>query len=729
MKLGLPFFEKKLPFSYFLVLVLRNEKANAVVFEELNGKIKIIGEGVEYFTDPIDEASIEQMLDVLDKAISTAETLLPQSVQTEKTIFGLKEAWVEENKIKKEYLAKLKKISEELSLTPIGFLVISQAISHFLQKEEGAPVSAILVELSQKLATVSLIRAGRIIETISSDIKENAPATVDTLLKHLESSEILPSRIIIFDGEEDLSQEFIAYRWSKTLPFLHLPQITNLPLSFDAKAVLFGAAAQMGFEVLEKEEKKEIKEEQQKEEQPEKDVSFSLDNFGFAKDVDVTKTPSLKRPKTQSIQEEPSQPKVLKMDTLSIFAKSILSFASHLIKSVGLRVKLKMSFPFSFVTGSKKIVLLIAISAIIIGFIFYYLFGTRATVVLSIKPKIVEKQENVIFSTGAPTTATNVIPVEPVSVSEEGTISTLATGKQEVGDKAKGIVTIFNSLSQAKTLAKDSVIKAPNGLQFLLEKDITIKGVATHSADETVPPSKAEVSVIAAQISKESNLPSGTKFSVSSFDITEIVAKNDNPFAGGTKKEVTVVSKNDLAKLENELAKSLESKSRDAFGKKLSKNRSLLPILATTLSNKKQDKALGQQADNVTLKATVSYEGLSYQKDDILTLASSLLKNKTPQDKTINYNKIKVDIKDIKKKNDKEFLANLNIKGLLQPKIEAITLAKKISGKSLKNAKEELLVIPQVSNVNISLSPQIPFLPKILPRIDKNINITINLNG
>ena len=61
----------------------------------------------------------------------------------------------------------------------------------------------------------------------------------------------MPARIVVFDGAEDQSQEFINHRWSKSLPFLHLPQVTTLPSEFDAKAVLFGAATQMGFEVLE----------------------------------------------------------------------------------------------------------------------------------------------------------------------------------------------------------------------------------------------------------------------------------------------------------------------------------------------------------------------------------------------------------------------------------------------------------------------------------------------
>jgi len=162
--MNLPFFKnfnKKIVPLYFLVLVLRDEKAEAVIFEEIESRIKIVGLKEEHFSTSIDEISQEELLEKLDKAISVAESSLPENIQTQKTIFGVKESWTDNDQIKKEYLGKLKKTSEELGLIPIGFLVISQAISHLLQKEEGVPVSAILAEINKKNVTVTLLRAGK----------------------------------------------------------------------------------------------------------------------------------------------------------------------------------------------------------------------------------------------------------------------------------------------------------------------------------------------------------------------------------------------------------------------------------------------------------------------------------------------------------------------------------------------------------------------------------------
>src|ERR1035437_6980201 len=247
----LPFLEKKEKPECFPALVLRNEKVTSIIFEKIGTTIKYISHGEEEFKNTVEDAETEEFLEVLDKTITQAESALPENIETHKTIFGLKESWIEDNKIKKEYLEKLKKASGELSLDPIGFLVFAESIINLVQKDEGAPVTAILTDIGSKFITVSLVKSGRIIETKSSEIHENAPYTVDTLLKHFQTPEVMPAKIILFDSEEEeLTQAFMNHQWSKSLPFLHLPQIISLPIDATIKAMLLGAATQMGTKLL-----------------------------------------------------------------------------------------------------------------------------------------------------------------------------------------------------------------------------------------------------------------------------------------------------------------------------------------------------------------------------------------------------------------------------------------------------------------------------------------------
>jgi hypothetical protein len=99
--MNLPFIKKKDEVAYYLALLLQDEKAHAVIFEESKGVVHIVGDHEEYFPDTIETVSLEQLLTALDKAVSTAESRLPENVETQKTIFGVKENWVHEAKIKK----------------------------------------------------------------------------------------------------------------------------------------------------------------------------------------------------------------------------------------------------------------------------------------------------------------------------------------------------------------------------------------------------------------------------------------------------------------------------------------------------------------------------------------------------------------------------------------------------------------------------------------------------
>lgn len=746
MKLSLPFLEKKENISYFLVLVLRNQKANAVIFEETLGKAKVISQHEEYFENSIEDASDEELLNTVDKTISTAESSLPQNIETQKTVFGVKENWVENGRIKKEYLAKLKRISDELGLVPIGFLITTEAIAHFLAKQEGAPISAILIENDKNYISVALVRAGKIIEIKNAQGDGSVAATVDTILKHFESAEILPSRIVIFNGEEDLTQDFISHSWSKSLPFLHLPQITNLPSGFDAQAVLFGAATEMGFEVLRTEEIKPtieqaelgvIEQEKNQKAQDEENIQeetqtlkqdSSMEYFGFVKDKDIAKieTPKVKPQEVppsvieQELKEIPEDLQIQESESQPFSANAAMIFEGA--KNVLSKIKLP-----PLPKGNKIIILPAGVLLLFIFLFIFYLFAAKAMVTLEVDAKSVSQDKDVTFSTSGQTDPSkNIIAAQFIEVSESGSTTTNATGKKDIGTKAKGKVTVFNNSDSSRTLSSGTTITSSNSLQFTLDNSVTIASASGDVFSGTTP-GKADVAVTASEIGTEYNLPSNTKFTIS--NTSSIAAKNDNPFSGGTKKQITVVSKDDIAKLETDLPKSLEGKAKDDIGKKISAEKSLLPVFVDeTLGKKDFSKDAGDETSTVTLKAEVSYKSIVYNKSDLKSYALETLKSSGTENLTLDKDKISANVKEIKKKESTKVDTTLEILGFLIPKIEESKLSKEISGKSFSNATKILKEIPQVSNVKISLSPSVPLFPKSLPRSSKNINFKVLVN-
>ncbi|MEK7159948.1 MAG: baseplate J/gp47 family protein [Patescibacteria group bacterium] len=754
MKLPISFTkEKKENSQVFLALVLRNEKVTSVIFEKIGNAIKYISHDEEYFKNTIEDAESEEFLDTLDKVITSAETALPESVETKKTIFGLKENWVEDGKIKKEYLEKLKKASDELSLEPIGFLVSSESIINLVTKEEGAPITAILADVGKKYITVSWVKGGKVLETRSSEIHQSASYTVDTLLKHFQSPGNLPARIILLDSEEDeLTQEFISHQWSKSLAFLHLPQIASLPEDASVKAVLLGAATQMETQLLYDSSKdidykrpaKIIPDEIEKPGEEQKSSldyvseDSSMEFFGFVENSDVAKTQlpqkkidenipeSLVEEKTESIPEDVK----LEEEKKQGFAVNAL-IVSEKIKKFLMELPAafkKPGFNFNFLSllksGNKKILAVLGIVVLLFAALFYlYLFKVKATIDVFVIPKEDEKTASVTFSSVSSTDIKNsVIASQFVSVTEEGSLTRLATGKKDIGNPAKGKVTVFNISDSAISLAAGTEIISANKLKFTLDTAVKI---ASGSSDPLNPKSStADVNVTADEIGQEYNLPSGTKFTIGSN--SSVAAKNDSAFSGGSKKQVTVVSKDDLDKLLEDLPKSLEDKARVSIKTKVESGKTILnTFVDKVVEDKSFDKKESDQANQVTLKGTVIFKAASYTNSDIETFASSLFSS---SDTEVQSGNLEISAKNIVVEKNNDVNADLTIKAKIFPKVDKNSLLKQIKGVSLQKAKNILSNLNQVTNVKVSLSPNIPFLPKNMPRDTKNIILNFTSN-
>lgn len=801
MKLPVPgLFGKKEASNHYLALLIRDEKASAVIFKEESGKISVVGKHEEYFPTSVEHADIEEILDTLDKTISISEETLPPNIETEKTIFGLKETWVEDGKIKKDYLAKLKKVSDELKLSPVGFLVISEAISKLIEEEEGAPLSAIITEIGKNNTTLTLFKAGRNIESHSSHIEESIPKTVDALLKTFDSVEVLPSRVIIFDGErgEEIAQQFITHQWSRSLPFLHMPQVSVVPAGFDGRSVVFGAAIQMGFEVTgsivdlstndiktvtpgeSESDEKPSRRTGKKDEELEKDVTDEKieedaeagdtesddfpttgDNFGFVIGKDIAGEKGIgekaeeERKETEEKEggdeeenDDADSPRAVEKpessfqhfpadeqrDFVDKKESSSNKFA-FLAPLAGLFAMLKVirlpqKIAFSGLKGGSKMLLIPPlVIVLLIGAVLFYIFKLEASITLHVEPKTQEESESIIFSAAEDNDfANSIIQAKAVSTTLDGETSIDTTGKKEIGEKAKGTVTIYNTSDSKKTLSAGTTITSSNNLDFILDKEVAVAS-GSGSVFTGTKPGTAQVAVTAKNIGSEYNLPSNAEFEIGG-NPSQIAAKNESAFSGGSKKEVRVVAKKDIDKANEALPDSLKAKAKEDLSSEMSSDETLLPEFTdVTLSKKTFNKKEGEEAKTLTLKATATFEGLSYRTDDVTEYARTLLKDKVTDDQDLSDETLSVDVLDIEDISEDEMKAKLGIEAGILPKLDTKKIVEELKGKSFEDASKYLSSLPQVKDADIKLSPNIPLLPQILPRIGNNIKVIVDTNG
>ena len=775
-----PFGKKEPQKDYYLVLLLRDEKVSAVILEEQESQITVKNLSEESLQIPLSKLELENFTQLLDRTISKAEEVLPPNVQTEKTIFGVKDDWVEEKKIKKEHLDMLKQIGGTLGLKPIGFLVISEAIAHQVQEEEGAPLSGLVVELGTFSATITLFKGGRLIETHTGEKLETHTQTVDTLLKHFSEADVFPSRLLILNTGDspNLEQEFLSHQWSKSIPFLHMPQISILDSHFDAISAVYGAASQMGFKVLstdltkqainitplspvagdeketeekkadkeekepettkDKNEKEEIEEEKKhNEKESEKELlKATPDNFGFVSEEDIASTIPLAKPTpppaslvamtSEKEEDEREGEEIEERDRSSSRLSQKRNFAamlSFLPKGLSLpRLSLGGFSTGGFPKGG--IIAGIALIVVLVLIPLLYKSFVKVTITLSVKEKSFSDETTVTFAVDGENSFTdNIIGAKTVSVTIEGEDSIEATGKKDIGEKAKGTVTLYNNGDSPRTIASGTVLKASNNVEFTLDKEVTIASASGDIFSGTKP-GTAQGAVTAKTLGPEGNLPSNTKFTIGGSSV--LAAKNDSAFSGGNKKSLTVVSKTDRDKLQLQLPKKLGDKAKEEISTKISENEVLLPFdLETSFDKKEFDRAVDEEAKRVTLKGTITFTGVIYNKEDITQYTLEKVKEKTSSDISLAENKLTQDLSGIERNGD-EITAKLSIKAGLLPSLDTQKLQQTVKGKSVDEALTSLRSLPQTEKVEIVFKPSLPLLTGSLPSKEGNITFVIN---
>lgn len=718
-------FKTKLQKDFFLAIIFSHSKVSAILFEEVNKKLSILATSTHHFGSPLDTISEEELIEEIDKVISEVEGRLAQDATVQKVLFGVPYEWVDQGKIKTDYLARLKKVCELLELTPIGFIIPIEAIIHFLQEKEGAPVSGVFIELADNWVGVYVARAGSIVEARSGLSTTRSSEKVRELLSEVRTFDVLPARIILLDheGREKTQQEFLSYPWTSELPFLHLPAVAVLEEKFQNEAIIHGFAGEMGFELLKTRQEGGVAKEIVGQEEEQDDASAFAQKMGFAQEEDVAfreevsseeEEKRVVKPPMKEVLSRTEQPLLPRGKSITSLqpVQNLLLYGSHMMGSFAKKV-VGIAF------GLLLLLLLFSFG--------YYYFLLKAHVVFFLQEKNVDKTLDAILSSEGKTgDASNLLlPGEILEIIKENSIQRKTSGKKEIGEKAKGEVTIYNRTEQKKTFAKGTHIVGPNTLTFELMQDAT---VASTSAFSTTF-SSVKASVAAVRFGPEYNFPSGSNFTFVDFPASSYFAKNESALGGGTKKEVSVVSKKDLEDLLQEgMIKLGEDAFREAQGS--SGDRVVIQeALSAEILEKKYDKKEGEEAQNVSLTAKIKFSFLSYKREELGSLLALLAKEYAIPSHTFIPEKSSLEVKEVEVEQDKSAHATLSLHLLYLPSLNEGGLKEELAGKRAQDATVLLHKIAGVSEIKIVFRNRLPLFPALLPLNPKNIQFVKKTDG
>ena len=374
----------------------------------------------------------------------------------------------------------------------------------------------------------------------------------------------------------------------------------------------------------------------------------------------------------------------------------------------------------------KKIILGIIGGLLVAGGVLFYLYYPKANVNLTVKAEPLESSVEITADTklNAPNVEKLAIKGELIETEQQGGKKFSATGKKDVGEKARGTVTISNDSSDAQKVNAGNDLKSDSGLAFKTSADVTIPG-ATATLVNNIPVKvlgKADVAVEASEAGDKYNV-GPTSFSISGKSL--LSGKSSNPMSGGLSKEVTVISQNDLNNAKSELTKDISNTNHEELKKKAGTNKIYDSSFKDEVTSEETDKKAGDEAGDFEMKIKVKSSAIDFNEKDYREMVVKALEKNVPADKTLSLSaNDEISITGSEMDSVKGILKlKGDVKTKIIPKINESDVKNNLKGKNKSDAENYLKSIPGVITTDVQFKPS--WLIKKIPGKVNNINIIL----
>lgn len=370
---------------------------------------------------------------------------------------------------------------------------------------------------------------------------------------------------------------------------------------------------------------------------------------------------------------------------------------------------------------TQRLIYIFWIGLFLLGFGLAAYYLPRAKVSLTVESEPLVKTLELTASTSAQAVSKeqNTIPALEIFTSARRSESSPSSGRKDVGEKAVGVVNIYNKTLSPLTLPAGSLVTkgtiAGDDLRFLTKSSITVPA-RTPQADSPSGyiPGKGSVEIAAEKIGDGHNLPAKTIFLVAGKSTAEIIAENDDNLSGGSRREVLVVTDEDQKKLFERLSGLIKEDLRQTLlgklvgGQIIDENSVSFEVLS-----KSYDKSPSEEAENLSLILEMKAKVLTVSESDLKSLVSGKLSDFVPEGYELFGDEKTVELVEAKLSG-----GVLNItakgKGFIIPKIDQEGIRNRLQGKTLDEARNYLGGLTNVSSFKIEQFPnlgRLSFLP------------------
>ncbi len=724
----LPFGKKEEESEYYFALNIASDELTAALWTIEGKELKILDTTSDKYSSQDEIGAVADRL--LDAVLGIRE------IEPQKILFGVPNSWLSDDNLKDEYLKVLRKLVKDLQLTPMAYVATANALVHFLEKSEGVPPTAVLAGFEHNHLTVTVVRAGKLDGVKVVARGEISGVDLEKALLNFTSVGTLPSKILIYDSKtnlEKLKTQLLSYSWMSKLSFLHFPKIEILGEGIEIKSVCLAGASEVKADITYSDKPLDRVKQKHTEiipeaETPTTETLVEGDNFGFVVG-DVSDQVVEEEAPTEDLEGTEELAMSAGADTNMIESED---FESEVMPPSPSPKKSKLTFNLKRFIPTKliKSPILLLPFLFIIGILALFIFIPKADVKIFVEPKILEKDAQVIADPSQKTVDENakIIPGQIVETEVSGSAKDSASGKKEIGDSAKGTITIYNKTFDSVSLSKGTQITSKNGIKFTL--DSTVNNIASASATVSgivFGKPKISPSVTAIAIGADGNLSSSSEFTITGYSSDKLSAVAEGNFSGGTSKTVTVVSSDDQKRLLAKLSSDLRLMAQQKVQEKLKDQKILQEALTETITKKSYSKSVGDQASDFSLDMTASYKGTAFNDADLRLIVSKLITTQVPDGFVLDLSntETQADVSSVDKSGKVIFLAKFKAK--LIPKIDIEKVKMQIRGKSVKEVEDFVKGMENVLGAEVKITPNLPGILQRIPFIKSHISVEVGL--
>ena len=350
--------------------------------------------------------------------------------------------------------------------------------------------------------------------------------------------------------------------------------------------------------------------------------------------------------------------------------------------------------------------IIFALAAAALAAIVYWVVGARAQVTIGVDAEPYEAKAPVSIDAtllGNDTENSKVAgTLLETTVDVKETLK--ASGKKQVGEKAKGTLTFYNNDGIDQTLASGTTV-INSGLKFNLTSALTVpKAVVSGGA---IVQGKADGEVVAQESGAQFNLPSSTTYTVG-----KALISAQGGTAGGTTKEVTVVAATDVSEGKDKIIAARSAELRDAL-KASAKGLFIIEgAVNYSFTEFTPSKEVGAEAENFEAKGKIKAQIIAFDESNLRVVVADKAKKDLPPDKSLL-----IDEKDVITPTltsvdlaKKEMKLQVVLSSHVGAAVNTDGLDRKIKGKSAKKARTLIEEQTGAKNIDIKIRPNLGLL-------------------